>query len=173
MMMANIDVLYVHLYNDPNTDQIQVNLFNALNQLRAQGYDTPKIAPFLDPMITWYQQPLVDLATTAGKDTFVGSLDCLRPFGLLASFGNSSGPVPPFEIGTLAPKGSLYVTRPTLGTYVAKREDLESTAKELFDVVLSGKVKIEIEQRYALEDAAQAHRDLEARKTTGSTVLIP
>jgi len=81
--------------------------------------------------------------------------------------------VPPFEIGTLAPKGSLYVTRPTLGTYVAKREDLESTAKELFDVVLSGKVKIEIEQRYALEDAAQAHRDLEARKTTGSTVLIP
>lgn len=72
MMMANIDVLYVHLYNDPNTDQIRVNLFTALNQLRAQGYDTPKIAPFLDPMITWYQQPLVDLATTAGKDTFVG-----------------------------------------------------------------------------------------------------
>ena len=72
MMMANIDVLYVHLYNDPNTDQIRVNLFNALNQLRAQGYDTPKVAPFLDPMITWYQQPLVDLATTAGKDAFVG-----------------------------------------------------------------------------------------------------
>lgn len=72
IMMANIDVLYVHLYNDPNTDQIRVNLFNALNQLRAQGYDTPKVAPFLDPMITWYQQPLVDLATTAGKDTFVG-----------------------------------------------------------------------------------------------------
>jgi hypothetical protein len=72
MMMANIDVLYVHLYNDPNTDQIRANLFQALNQLRAQGYDTPKIAPFLDPMITWYQQPLVDLATTAGKDTFVG-----------------------------------------------------------------------------------------------------
>jgi NADPH2:quinone reductase len=110
---------------------------------------------------------------SVGKDTFGGSLDCLRPFGLLASFGNSSGPVPPFEIGILAPKGSLYVTRPTLGTYVAKREDLEATSKELFDVVLSGKVKIEIEQRYALKDAAQAQIDLEARKTTGSTVLIP
>jgi NADPH:quinone reductase len=110
---------------------------------------------------------------SVGKDTFVGSLDCLRPFGLLASFGNSSGPVPPFEIGILAPKGSLFVTRPTLATYVAKREDLEAAAKELFDIVLSGKVKIEIEQRYALKDAAQAHRDLEARKTTGSTILIP
>ena len=110
---------------------------------------------------------------SVGKDTFVGSLDCLRPFGLMASFGNSSGPVPPFEIGVLAPKGSLYVTRPTLGTYVAKREDLEATSKELFDIVLSGKVKIEIEQRHALKDAAQAHRDLEARKTTGSTILIP
>jgi NADPH2:quinone reductase len=91
----------------------------------------------------------------------------------LASFGNSSGPVPPFELGILAPKGSLYVTRPTLATYVAKREDLEATSKELFDIVLSGKVKIEIEQRYGLKDAAQAHRDLEARKTTGSTILIP
>jgi NADPH2:quinone reductase len=110
---------------------------------------------------------------SVGKDTFVGSLDCLRPFGLLASFGNSSGPVPPFEIGILAPKGSLYVTRPTLATYVAKREDLEATSKEVFDIVLSGKVQIEIEQRYGLKDAAQAQSDLEARKTTGSTVLVP
>ena len=110
---------------------------------------------------------------SVGKDTFERSLDCLRPFGLMASFGNSSGAVPPFEVGVLAPKGSLYLTRPTLVTYAAKREDLEAMSKELFDIVLSGKVKIEIEQRYALKDAAQAHRDLEARKTTGSTILIP
>ena len=110
---------------------------------------------------------------SVGKDTFTGSLDCLRPLGLMVSFGNSSGPVPPFELGVLAQKGSLYVTRPTLATYVAKREDLEATSKELFDIVLSSKVKIEIEQRYALKDAAQAQKDLEARKTTGSTILIP
>jgi NADPH2:quinone reductase len=89
------------------------------------------------------------------------------------SFGNSSGPVPPFELGVLAPKGSLYVTRPTLFTYTASRADLEATAADLFDVVRSGKVKIEIGRTYPLRDAAQAHRDLEARKTTGSTVLLP
>ena len=108
-----------------------------------------------------------------GKDTFTDSLDCLAPFGLLASFGNSSGAVPPVNIGLLAAKGSLFLTRPTLVTYTAKREDLVKAAKDLFAVVKSGKVKVSINQTYALKDAAQAHRDLEARKTTGSTVLLP
>ncbi len=110
---------------------------------------------------------------SVGKTTFMGSLDCLQPFGLLVSFGNASGPVPPFELGILATKGSLYVTRPTLATYTATRADLEATAKDLFDVVLSGKVKIEIHHTYALKDAQQVHRDLEARKTTGSIVMLP
>jgi NADPH:quinone reductase len=110
---------------------------------------------------------------SVGKDTFLGSLDCLKPRGLLAMFGNGSGPVSAFDLNLLAAKGSLYVTRPTLMTYTARREDLEAGAKELFDVVKSGKVNIEINQTYKLEDAAQAHRDLEARKTTGSTVLLP
>ncbi len=108
-----------------------------------------------------------------GKDTFMASLDCLSPFGMLVSFGSSSGPVPPFDLGILAPKGSLYVTRPTLATYMAKREDLVAAAAELFQMVESGKVKIEVGQTYALQDAAVAHRDLEARRTTGSTVLLP
>jgi len=110
---------------------------------------------------------------SVGKDTFMGSLDCLKPRGLLAVFGNGSGPVSAFDLNLLAAKGSLYVTRPTLMTYTARREELEAAAKELFDIVKSGKVKIEINQTYKLEDAAQAHRDLEARKTTGSTVLLP
>jgi len=108
-----------------------------------------------------------------GKDTWAGSLDCLSPFGLMVSFGNASGSVPPFEIATLAGKGSLYVTRPTLVTYTAKRADLVKSANDLFAVVTSGKVKVEVPQTYALKDAAQAHADLEARKTTGSTLLLP
>ena len=108
-----------------------------------------------------------------GKDTFERSLNCLRPFGLLASFGNASGPVPPFAIGNLGPKGSLYLTRATLFTHIATREATQTMADDLFSVVGSGAVKIRIDQRYALADVAQAHRDLEARKTTGSTVLIP
>jgi NADPH:quinone reductase len=110
---------------------------------------------------------------SVGKDTFMGSLDCLQPRGMMVSFGNASGAVPPFELAVLSQKGSLYITRPTLVTYTSKREDLVPTAKDLFDVVLSGKVKIEVNHRYALKDAAQAHRDLEARKTTGSTILVP
>ena len=110
---------------------------------------------------------------SVGKDTFAGSLDCLKPRGLLAVFGNGSGPVSAFDLNLLAAKGSLYVTRPTLMTYTARREDLEAAANELFDIVKTGKVKIEINQTYKLQDAAQAHRDLEARKTTGSTVLLP
>ncbi|MFN4310117.1 MAG: quinone oxidoreductase family protein [Ferrovibrio sp.] len=108
-----------------------------------------------------------------GKDTWDGSLDCLRPLGLMVSFGNASGAVPPFAVGTLATKGSLYVTRPTLVTYTAKRTDLVNSANALFDVVKAGKVKIETPQTYALKDAARAHADLEARKTTGSTLLLP
>jgi NADPH:quinone reductase len=110
---------------------------------------------------------------SVGKSTVQGSLDSLRPLGLWVSFGNSSGPVPPFEIGVLAQKGSLYLTRPTLFTYTATRADLEATAKELFDIVLSGKVKIETSRTYALKDAQQVHRDLEGRKTTGSIVMLP
>lgn len=108
-----------------------------------------------------------------GKDTFLKSLDCVRPRGMAALFGNASGKVEPLDLGLLATKGSLFVTRPTLDTHVATREDLIATANDLFDVVGRGIVKIEINQTYALKDAAQAHRDLEARKTTGSTVLLP
>ena len=108
-----------------------------------------------------------------GKDTFERSLDCLRPFGLMASFGNASGPVPPFAIGNLGPKGSLYVTRATLFTHLATTEATLAMAQDLFEVVQSGAVKIRIDQRYPLADVAQAHRDLESRNTTGSTVLMP
>jgi NADPH2:quinone reductase len=108
-----------------------------------------------------------------GKDTFIGSLDCLSPMGTMVSFGNASGPVTPFGLNELQSRGSLYVTRPTLVTYSAKREDLDVMAADLFSMVGSGKVKIEINQRYALKDVGQAHRDLESRKTTGSTILIP
>ena len=110
---------------------------------------------------------------SVGKDTFMGSLDCLQPRGMLAVFGNGSGPVPAFDLSLLAARGSLYVTRPTLVTYTAKRADLVAVANELFDIVLSGKVKIEVNQTLALKDARQAHIDLESRKTTGSTVLMP
>jgi NADPH2:quinone reductase len=110
---------------------------------------------------------------SVGKSTFEGSLDCLRPFGLMVSFGNASGAVPPFNTGILAQKGSLYLTRPTLVTYIASRADLEATSSALFDVIKSGKVKVEISARYKLADAAQAHRDLEARKTTGQIILVP
>ena len=110
---------------------------------------------------------------SVGKATFEASLDSLRPFGVMVSFGSASGPVEPFSPAILAPKGSLYVTRPTLATHTATRELLLEGAEALFDVVLAGHVKIEIGQTYPLENTAQAHRDLEARKTTGSTVLIP
>src|SRR5688572_19738433 len=108
-----------------------------------------------------------------GKATWEGSLDCLRPRGLMVSFGNASGAVPPVNIGILQAKGSLYLTRPTLATHIATRADLVERANSLFEVVKSGKVKIETTARYKLADAAQAHRDLEGRKTTGSVVLIP
>jgi NADPH2:quinone reductase len=108
-----------------------------------------------------------------GKDTWEKSLDCLRPLGLMASFGNASGVVPPFNVGVLGQKGSLHVTRATLFTHISSREATQAMADDLFAVVTRGDVKIRIEQRYALADVAQAHRDLEARKNTGSSVLIP
>jgi NADPH2:quinone reductase len=108
-----------------------------------------------------------------GKDTFTGSLDCLAPLGMMVSYGSASGPVAPFGLNELASRGSLFITRPTLFTYTAKREDLDAMASELFGMVESGRINIDINQRYALKDAAQAHRDLEARKTSGSTILIP
>jgi NADPH2:quinone reductase len=109
---------------------------------------------------------------SVGKDTFLKSLDCLAPLGVAALFGQSSGSVEPLNLGLLAQKGSLFVTRPTLFTYAAKAESLRAMAKELFDVVLSGAVKINVNQTYPLKDAAKAHADLAARKTTGSTVFL-
>jgi NADPH:quinone reductase len=108
---------------------------------------------------------------SVGKDTWDKSLDCLQPFGLMASFGAASGPPAPFAVGSLAAKGSLYVTRQTLFTHIATREAAQSMADDLFGVVSSGKVKIRIDQRYPLAEVQQAHRDLEARKTTGCTIL--
>ena len=110
---------------------------------------------------------------SVGKDTLEKSLDCLAPFGLLASFGNASGKVPPLDIGVLGAKGSLYVSRPTLFTHIATRESTQAMADELFAIVASGKVTIPVNHRYALADVAQAHRDLEARVTTGACVLLP
>ena len=116
-------------------------------------------------------QKLPVVYDSVGKVTFAKSLDCLRPRGLMVSFGNSSGPVKPFPPALLAQKGSLFLTRPTLYHYIASRRELEQSASELFDVVRSGKVKIEVKQSFALKDAAEAHRALEARETKGSTIL--
>jgi NADPH2:quinone reductase len=110
---------------------------------------------------------------SVGQSTFMKSLDCLRPMGMMVSFGQSSGPIPPFDTGILAAKGSLFLTRPSLMAYTARREDLLAHARDLFTVVEKGIVKIEIRQTYPLAEAARAHRDLEDRKTTGSTLLIP
>ena len=110
---------------------------------------------------------------SVGKDTFAGSLDCLRPLGMLVSFGQSSGPIPPFNLAVLSQKGSLFLTRPTLFSYIAKRSELESLSAALFDVVAKGIVDVKINQRFALADAGKAHEALEARKTTGTTILVP
>jgi NADPH2:quinone reductase len=110
---------------------------------------------------------------SVGKDTFLASLDCLRPRGLMVTFGNSSGKVTPFDVGILSQKGSLYLTRPTLATYTATRADLEATAREVFDVIREGKVTVEIRHKYPLSEAVQVHRDLQARRTVGSIVVLP
>ena len=108
-----------------------------------------------------------------GKDTFTGSLDCLSPLGMMVSYGNASGAVPPFALSELSSRGSLFITRPTLFAYTSTREQLESMAADLLGMVERGAIKIEVNQRYALKDVAQAHRDLASRKTTGSTILLP
>lgn len=108
-----------------------------------------------------------------GRATFDGSLDCLRPLGMMVSYGNASGTVPPFDLLELSRRGGLFLTRPTLANYTAKRDDLVALGQALMDVVASGAVRVEVHQRYALRDAAQAHRDLEARRTTASTILLP
>ncbi len=110
---------------------------------------------------------------SVGKDTFTRSLDCLQPRGLMVSFGNASGAVPPFALSELAARGSLYITRPTLFAYASDRDKLEAMAAELFAMIESGKIEVEVKQRFALGDAAEAHRALEGRRTTGSTVLLP
>jgi NADPH2:quinone reductase len=110
---------------------------------------------------------------SVGQATYLQSLDCLRPLGILVAFGQASGPVPPFDLALLAARGSLFVTRPSLMTYTARREDLLAHARDLFEVVQTGAVKIEVHQTYPLAETAQAHRDLENRRTTGSTVLLP
>lgn len=116
---------------------------------------------------------VVAVYDSVGKDTFIGSLDCLRPLGIMVSFGNASGPLAAFDPSLLAARGSLFFTRPSLMHYTAKRDDLVASATELFEVVGCGHVRIEVNQSYPLAEAAQAHRDLEGRKTTGSTVLLP
>ena len=133
------------------------------------GYD--KLVPEVKRITGGAMVPVV--YDSIGKDTFGVSLDCLAPLGLMVSYGNASGPVPPVDIGVLSAKGSLYLTRPSLATYTAKRADLEKVAADLFDVVLKGAVKIQVNQTFALKDAAAAHIALESRKTTGSTVLVP
>ena len=142
---------------------------------RANGCDHPIVYTREDfqarVMEITHGQKVPVVYDSVGVDTFAKSLDCLAPLGMMVLFGQASGPVPPFELGTLAAKGSLFITRPTLFSYTAKREDLVATANELFEVVGKGVVKIAVNQTYPLAEAAQAHRDLEARKTTGSTVL--
>jgi NADPH2:quinone reductase len=143
---------------------------------RAHGCDHPIVytrddfATEVDRITEGRKLPVV--YDSVGRATFMKSLDCLRPRGLMVSFGNASGPPDPIAPGLLSQKGSLFLTRPTLNHYIATRQELEESAGELFDMVASGKVKVEVKQRFPLKDAAEAHRQLEARKTTGSTVLI-
>jgi len=144
---------------------------------RAHGCDHPilyKDEDFVGRVKEITQDMGVDVVyDSVGKSTFIQSLDCLRPLGMMVSFGQASGPIPPFDLGILAAKGSLFLTRPSLMAYTAAREDLLAHANDLFEVVQKGVVKIEIHQTYPLAEAAQAHRDLEGRKTTGSSLLIP
>ncbi len=144
---------------------------------RKNGCDHPilyKEADFVGKVADITSGKGVDVVyDSVGKDTFLKSLDCLRPMGTLVSFGQSSGPVPPMDIGLLAQKGSLFLTRPSLMTYTEKREDLEAHAQDLFEVLQNGAVKIEISQTFPLKEAAAAHREMEARNTTGSCLLIP
>lgn len=149
----------------------KVELAKAHGAAHVINYNTEDIVQRVMEITNGAKVPVV--YDSVGKDTFTRSLDCLQPRGLMVSFGNSSGAVPPFSLSELANRGSLYITRPSLGAYVATRPELEAAAAELFHMISSGKVKIEINQRFPLADAAQAHIALESRKTTGSTVLMP
>jgi NADPH2:quinone reductase len=146
-----------------------------VNSAKAHGCDHPIIYSREDFVVRVEEitqgQKLPVVYDSVGKDTFMKSLDCLKRRGLMVSFGQSSGPIGPVDLSVFAQKGSLFFTRPTLNTYAARRADLLGMAKDLFDVVLSGTVKIEINQTYPLQEAARAHGDLESRKTVGSTVL--
>ena len=149
----------------------KVELARAHGAAHVINYNTEDIVQRVMEITNGAKVPVV--YDSVGKDTFTRSLDCLQPLGLMVSFGNSSGAVPPFSLSELASRGSLFITRPTLGHYVARRADLEAAAADLFQMVSSGKVKIEINQKFALADAAQAHIALESRQTTGSTILLP
>lgn len=144
---------------------------------KANGYDhviNYSAGNFLDEVRALTGGAMCDVVyDSVGKDTFPASLDCLKPLGMFVSFGQSSGPVPPFNIGLLAQKGSLFATRPTIYSYIAKRADYEALAGALFEVVANGIVEINVNQRYKLADAAKAHSDLEGRKTTGASILLP
>lgn len=144
---------------------------------KAHGYDhviNYRTENFVERVKELTQGEGVDVVyDSVGRDTYMGSLDVLKPLGMFACFGQSSGTIPPFDLNILAQKGSLFATRPTLLNYVAKRDALERTAQELFDVVASGVVKIEINQTYALKDVRKAHEDLEGRKTTGASIILP
>lgn len=144
---------------------------------KAHGYDhviNYRTENFVERVKELTQGEGVDVVyDSVGRDTYMGSLDVLKPLGMFACFGQSSGTIPPFDLNILAQKGSLFATRPTLFNYVAKRAALERTAQELFDVVASGAVKIEINQTYALKDVRKAHEDLEGRKTTGASIILP
>ncbi|UUP19559.1 quinone oxidoreductase family protein [Nitratireductor thuwali] len=141
------------------------------------GYDHVidyKSADFVAEVREYTKGKMCDVVyDSVGKDTFPASLDCIRPLGLFVSFGQSSGPIPPFSINILSQKGSLFATRPTIFTYIADRGELETAARELFDVVATGAVEVVVNQTYKLADAAAAHTDLEGRRTTGASVLIP
>ena len=146
-------------------------IFNNARVLFFSGLSDYKLAVAMSEFTSNLQ--FADPLQQLGVPKLLGSLDALRPLGMMVAYGNASGPTPPLDLLLLSQKGSLFVTRPTIMSYTAKRADLESLGAELFEVVLSGKVRIEVNQSYALKDAAQAHRDLEARKTTGSTILVP
>lgn len=162
--------LGVNLIGTVGSDQ-KAELALAAGAAHVINYNTENFVERVKEITNGEKVPVV--YDSIGKDTFIGSLDCLQPLGLMASFGSASGPVPAFTLNELASRGSLYITRPTLFTHAAKRATLEEMAGELFRMVSSGKVKIDIRQRYQLADAAQAHIDLEARKTTGSSILLP
>jgi len=162
--------LGVHLIGTVGSEE-KAELARAHGATHVINYNTEDVVARVLEITGGAKVPVV--YDSVGKDTFIRSLDCLQPRGLMVSFGNASGAVPPFALSELATRGSLYITRPTLFAYASDREKLEAMAAELFAMVESGKITVEVKQRFALADAAEAHRALEGRRTTGSTVLLP